>query len=107
MSTYFIYMVIYTIIIWIKVDFSKKLFDFPPQLFLSKVLVPSVAVTILSFILPFGLASIMHENVARLFVMVPLSIVSTTLCIYLFGLTKGEKKYITYKIQSKLGFARA
>lgn len=107
LSTYFIYMVIYTIIIWIKVDFSKKLFDFPPQLFLSKVLVPSVAVTILSFILPFGLASIMHENVARLFVMVPLSIVSTTLCIYLFGLTKGEKKYITDKIQSKLGFARA
>ncbi len=106
LSTYFIYFLIYTIIIGIKVDFSKRLFDFPPHLFLSKVLIPAVTVTILSLILPYGLTAIMPETIVRLFVMIPLTIVSTILCVYFFGLTKGEKNYIIDRIQSKLRLVR-
>lgn len=106
LSTYFIYMAVYTLIIWIKVEFSKRLFGFPPRLFLSKVVIPAASVTLLSLVLPLCLALFMPEGVMRLFIMVPMTFFSTTASTYIIGLTKGEKIYITNKLQSKLRFAR-
>ena len=106
LSTYFIYMAVYTLIIWIKVEFSKRLFGFPPRLFLSRVVIPAASVTLLSLVLPLCLAMFIPEGVLRLFIMVPMTFFSTTASTYIIGLTKGEKIYITNKLQSKLRFAR-
>lgn len=106
LSTYFIFMVIYSCLIWVKVDFSKRLFGFPVKLFISKVLTPSILTTIISFILPVCLTLLMPESLLRLLLMVPLTLFSTAVCVYLVGLTQGERQFVAIKIQSKLSFIR-
>ena len=102
LSTYFIYMIVYTCIIWIKVIFSKRLFGFSRQMFLLKVISPSMLVTIIALVIPTVIAFFMPENALRLLIMLPLTFFSTAVSIYFVGLTCGERIYIRDKIQQLL-----
>lgn len=106
-ATYYIYMVVYTFLIWVKILFAKKLIEFKPIYFFNKVVVPSFLTTLIAFICPVIIYLIMPDDIFRLIIITLLSIVWVSISIYFFGLTNGEQKFIKEKLLSKLNFARS
>lgn len=102
LSTYFIYMVVYAYLIWVKILFAKKQLGFSPSLFFNRVFIPCVIGTIIALICPFAISRIMTDGIVRLIVLSLSSILWSSISIYFIGLTKGEQKFVREKILRKL-----
>lgn len=100
LSTYYIYMVVYTYLIWIKILFAKRQIGFKPSMFFDKVLRPCVLSTAIAFICPVVISYIMEDGLIRLIVLTLSTIIWTSISIYFLGLTTGEKIFIKDKIAS-------
>ena len=106
LSTYFIYMFIYTVLIGVKLYFAKVQLFFPTKLFVKEVIAPISIVTALAFIPPFVVANVLPNAVPALLhilVITAISLLSLCASVYLFGLTLGEKNYLKIMVASKLG----
>lgn len=100
LSTYYIYMVVYTYLIWIKILFAKRQIGFKPSMFFDNVLRPCVLSTAIAFIYPVVISYIMEDGLIRLIVLTFSTTIWTSISIYFLGLTTGEKKFIKDKIAS-------
>lgn len=87
--------------------YCKKLLDFPVGIFVRKVCLTSIAILILSIVLP---AVVKYHFTQNMFVLIIVSCISTTLCIALMGMNSNERCLIKDKIvqfiQKKMGSAR-
>lgn len=99
--TYYIYIVIYTLLIGIKMYYAKKLIGLPAWKYTTDVLIPLVIVTALALTVPFVIAHFMEDSLWRLLILTPVSILWTVIVIYLAGLSKGERQFVVNKIKNK------
>ena len=96
---YPIFIFIFFSIIAIRLFYLHRIIGYPWRKFISEVLKPCIKVSIISFIPPILIAMYSNPSVLRFFVLVPLSIATTTSFIYFLGLNNDEKRFIKSKMQ--------
>lgn len=108
-TTYYIYIVIYLSLVFIRLYIAKDLLKFPVKLYLTDVMLRITIVSIISFILPLLIIFNIEESFLRLCLSCIVSIVSSVLTISFLGLQKNERKTIynklttiTSKLKSKI-----
>ena len=90
-------MIIYFILVFVKLYIVKGLINFPVSKYYREVFYSITPVTILSFILPAIPYLYIDNGIIRCFVVCFVSVLSTCLMIYSFGLTKGERSMVNDK----------
>lgn len=95
---YWIFLIIYSILVWIRMWFVRKLLGYKMKDFISDVFIPIVRCGILSVIIPLILYLSMSESLLRLFTLTIVSILSTSVIVLLFGMNKGERDFVITKI---------
>lgn len=98
LSTYFIYMIVYTILVWIKMCFAEKLFGMPSIMFVKGAIIPAALATGLALVLPFVISLTVPASIFRLIFMCIITTISTGVCVYLVGLSRSEKVFVNQKI---------
>ena len=97
-STYIIFILVYVGVNIVRLFIMKGLMHFPPMLFVRKVVVPMLVVTPVAVILPLVVANSFEESFWRLCLTVIVSLISSSVVIYLVGLTSNERMTVTAKI---------
>lgn len=97
---YVIFIVIYIFVMFVKLYILKGLLGFPPVMFFQEVLFRILPVSLLSFILPGMLYCVMEECLMRFLLVGVISVLSTSGCIYYWGLECSEKQMVVNKIMS-------
>lgn len=95
--TYWVYIFVYIVVQVIRLLIMKGLLDFPVMMFVKDVLLKISVPTILSVILPFVIVYTVEPSIIRMLITCGISIISASFCIYMFGLTQGEKSVIANK----------
>lgn len=90
-STYIIYIIMFSLAIYVRVYYSKKLVGMSPKLYWDKVMLRVLPVMALSFILPLPLHSIMEAGLVRIVAVTTISMLSTTIIVSLIGLSSHER----------------
>lgn len=101
-GAYVIYIFIYFVLIFVRLFLVDKLVAIYPKEYIKQVLLKILCISILSAILPFIARYFMPQSFFRLVVVVALSLVSTFVFIYLFGLDRSEKEFFYKKIKALL-----
>lgn len=100
---YYIFIVVYFIIIFVRLYVMIDLIHFPPMLYIRKVVIPIVPVTILALIPPASLLFIfLEDSFVRFMFISIICILSSLISIILLGLSKGEYNYIMSVVKNKL-----
>ena len=100
---YIIFIAIYFIIIFVRLYVMKDLLHFPPILFIKKVLLPIIPVSIAAVFIPCILTCMMNASFLRFIVVFIVSVLATSASVYFIGLTSNEKKMFTSYVFAKLG----
>jgi len=98
-SSYPIFIFIYFTLVVFRFKALKRLTTYDWHSFVRDVYVPCGKVSVISFIIPLTIAFFWPDSVARFFVLVPVSVLSVALTIYLFGLTPEEKGFVKDKLR--------
>ena len=96
-STYIVFIMVYVGVNVVKLYIMKGLLHFPPALFVRKVIVPMFIVTPVAVILPLIVANSFEQSFWRLCLTVVVSLISSSITIFLIGLTDGERKAVVKK----------
>lgn len=96
--TYFIYIGIYLALVFVRLYILKGLVGFPVMMFVREVMGRLVIVTPVAFVIPGLIAYYLESSWERLMLMCVVSIVSTSICIYAFGLERSERAFVIDKI---------
>lgn len=99
-STYYIYIGVYVCVQIARLIIMKGLLNFPISKFIKEVIIPISFTTILSSTLPWLVTNQINESILRVLLTTITSIIWTSVCIYLFALTKGERIIVLDKIYS-------
>ncbi|MDR2511807.1 MAG: hypothetical protein LBC89_05050 [Bacteroidales bacterium] len=99
---YIIMIIMTTITVCIRLIFLKKLLGITPKEYLTKVIGISLIVFILSAILPLCVHYFMDYSILRLIVVTFASVVSSSIFVYLLGITKEEKQSVNNFVKNKL-----
>ena len=100
---FFISLIISTVALFIRIGIVKYLVSsFPAREYICKVFGGSIAISILSAILPVILHLILPVSFASTVIVVLTSLISTLLFIYVLGMSSGEKKAIIDIIKNKI-----
>ncbi len=98
-SAYVVFIVDFMVLNIVRFYDLKKLMPFSIQQFLYEVFIPCIIVSITSFIIPLMICYQLKPSLLRFFINVPLAVLWTCICCYLFGLTKNERLYIQDKLK--------
>lgn len=99
-ASYIAFILVYTILVFLKVYLIKGLMNFPVRKFLVEVVKPIIIVSILSFVIPGLLYFNMQEGWIRLIAVVIVSIPSTVLLIAGLGMQQQEREFAIAKAKS-------
>lgn len=100
--SYVVFMVIYFILMFVKVNIIKGLISFNPMMFYKGVLGRIVPTTIVSFILPSIIYFNMEASLIRTLVVIAVSGLSTVASIYYIGMTKNEQQRVFHMLMKKI-----
>ena len=101
-SAYWVFIIVYVLVEAVRLWIMKGLLDFPIPMFINDVLIKIGIVTVLAVFIPFMIIWQVEPSFMRCVFSIPLSVLSAVLCIWLFGLTSGEKELITKFIKNKV-----
>lgn len=101
-TTYYTYIIIYSILIFIRIYFLKVLVKLPPVFFIRYVLVKVLILTIPAFFIPFLFINYYPASLLRIVLTCMISLMSNLILIYYWGLSKGEREFITIQVKQKL-----
>ena len=101
-SAYVILIIIYLLIIFVRLYVMKGLLNFPPMMYIRKVLLVIVPVSLAAVILPYLSLYVMEDSLIRFLIVTMLCVVSTSVAVYLIGLTLNEKKFFVNCILNKI-----
>lgn len=99
-TTLYIAIVIELFSLFFRLFFLHKLMDFPVMSFLKNVLFRSIIILLLSISFPLFIRSIMVENIIRLFILSLVTLIWSISVVFLFGLNKQEKRFISNNIRT-------
>lgn len=100
-TTYYIYIVIYFLLVFVRLYIAKGLLNFPVQLYLFDVVFRVVIVSVVAFILPLIVIRYLEPSFLRLCVSCIIGLCSSLLTINILGLEKSEREML-YKKTSYL-----
>ena len=105
-STMYVAMGVSTVAQITRIAFAKHYINLSIHRYLHAVLSPICAVTVLSFVLPLYVHSIMPEDILRFFIVSTISIITSLTMVWLLGITKDERATLTNLVLSKLNLKR-
>lgn len=97
-ATYYIFIPIYVILIYIRLYYMKKLFRYSPYDFMVQAIIPSIIVIATSAPIPYLISEYMTEGFVRLLIVTIISVINTGISVYVFGLSSNEKNKIASKL---------
>lgn len=100
-TTYYIYIVIYFLLVFVRLYIAKGLLNFPVQLYLFDVVFRVVIVSVVAFILPLIVIRYLEPGFLRLCISCIVGLCSSLLTINICGLEKSEREML-YKKTSYL-----
>lgn len=77
----------------------KKLMPFSIYQCMQEVFFPCLTVSVVSFIIPIIICYYMEPSIIRFFINVPISVLWTCICCFMFGLIKSERLFLMNKIR--------
>lgn len=86
------------IVLTVRIKLTSTLIAIPINKYITNVLVPSVQCLILSLILPLVITLSYPESLTRVCLTCSISLLSSTVIIYTYGLTYDEKQFIKNQI---------
>lgn len=98
--TYYIFIIIYSVLIYVRIIFMNKLLGFSKREFIIKAILPILTVSLISFIPLYAVSCFMNKGIFRLIVITLLSLVTTTCTILGVGLTSGERTKVLVKFRT-------
>ena len=101
-SAYYVYLVIYFILMLLRLFLIKDLIHMKASMFVRKVYVPVLVVSVLSCIVPILVFLPQEENLVRFISVFLVSFASTAACAYYAGLEGNERVMIVNLIKKKL-----
>lgn len=100
---YYIYLVIYAILMFLRFYLTKDLIHMPASMFIRKVYLKALVVTIVASVVPVAVRLAMPtETILRFVVVCCVSLASTASTIYLVGLDASERSLIVKLINKKI-----
>ncbi len=99
-ATYWIYIVVYFMLNFVRLYFAKKLLDFPVMMYIKEAILRVLIVSVVSFILPLVVINLMETSFLRLIVSVVVGVASTMTTIYICGMADSERKKIINAISN-------
>lgn len=89
---------------FVRLNILKKFIGLNPFLFLKRMFLPAILITMCSIIPPYILKENMNPGLLRLGMIVVVSEASLALCIYMFGLQKTERHYVKNQAKRLIKF---
>lgn len=99
-TSYYIFIFIYLIIIYIRFWFVRRLVGLPIYRFMRHAVIPSLTVGTLSLIVPALITWSLEPSFGRLVLLCTASTVFTAAIIGLFGMNRNERSAVVHKIKS-------
>lgn len=99
---YYVFIAVYVCVEIVRLILMKRMLDFPPSLFLRRVVLRIAVVTVICIILPFFVHMHLETGWSRLLVVILASVISVSVFVALFGMTKGERNSAVAFIRAKL-----
>lgn len=106
-SFYYIFIAIYIILIFIRMFFVQNMLGYKFSNFLTEVLTPITLSSLLSFILPALICSLIPDSVGRLFLITGVSMLSSSVIIYTIGVNKQERAFINGTIRKAISKSKS
>lgn len=94
---YLIFIIDFIVLNLVRFYDLKQLMYFSIRQFLREAFIPSMIVSVVSFIVPLIICYSMESTIVRFLINVPVSVLWTGLCCIVFGLTKGERLFFWNK----------
>lgn len=101
-STYYIYIVIYFILNFVRIYYMKVLMNFPPMLFINKVMIPVIFVSLPVYLIPYILLDLFESSFIRLAFICIVCTLTSIISIYIIGLSKKEKSFVIKILLNKI-----
>lgn len=101
-STYLIFIFVYVIVGLVRLFLMKRLLDFPPGLFLRKVICRISATSLLSLICPLLIVTFIPSCLYRFLLSIVIGIVATIVIIYSVGLSVHERIVVMEFVKNRL-----
>lgn len=98
--SYIIFIVIYFLLNFIRLDTLKRLINFPVKSFLTSELIKMLLVMAVSFILPLCFTKLISPSFMRLIMSVIISFFYTVACVYILGLKTDERIFIVNQLRT-------
>lgn len=98
-ACYIVFFLVYCLVDFVRLSLMKHLLDFPIKMFVTNVLHPTILVTLLSCIAPLLICYMMDSSLLRFVVCTIVSLATTTIFIYAFGLTMSEREMAQQQIR--------
>lgn len=101
-SAYWVFIIVYIFVEAVRLWIMKGLLDFPIPMFINDVLIKISIVTASAVSIPLIIVWQMDPSFIRCVISISFSVLSAALCIWLFGLTSGEKSLISDYLKKRL-----
>lgn len=101
-SCYVVYIMVYSVINVVRLFLMKRLVQFPVMMYVNRVIIPVIMVTITALVLPMLSYVFLSEGILRFLITVFLCIIGVLLGVVMFGFTCGERAIIFKTVKSKL-----
>lgn len=95
---YYVFIAVYLVVLVMKFAMARARTGFPLGAFIRSVLLPCIAVTALSLVLPYILYVLLPEGLLRIFAVCTSAWLSMALSVFLLALTPGERAFVTRKL---------
>lgn len=92
--------VVDVIAVFARMFMAKNIFELSIQTYLWEVIIKTMLVTVVALIVPLLLRIYLNENIVRFFIVVAISLLSTTLSVLYVGCTPSERSALLCKVYS-------
>lgn len=100
--TYWIYIIVYTYLVFVRAFLLKKQIGFPIKPFLKETIVPIVIISILSILMPYAVHTHMEYGFLRLLAVGLTSSISVIVAVAIVGMNQAERNRVSNIIRKKL-----
>lgn len=100
--TYFIYIAVYSVVQLVRLILMKEMLQFQILMYVQDVLIKIIIPLMMSLIVPFVIQLFFEPSICRLFFVCISSVLWSIICIFTFGMTKGERTTIIMKTRTVL-----
>ncbi len=99
-TTYIIFGIVYLLLNVVRLRFLKSMLNFPVMEYVKEVIFPILIVGTTSVIIPLIWVHFCPPSIGRFIFVTLISVLSTSGCVYLFGLTNGERSMVVNKMKT-------